>query len=466
MANNDTFDLQRRRLMKLGAGAGAAVAFTSPFEALAHGGRKSGPGYGDLVEAIDETTGLPLLKLPRGFRYLSFGWTGDPLEDGQPTPGGHDGGAVLEGAYGRVYYVRNHELSYSAGGATRPFAAAKLTYDHGGAPGGTTTVLFDERRGEYIRSWASLSGTIRNCAGGATPWGSWLTCEENLDDPISPTAAGLQQTHGWVFDVPAKRRARPVPIKGMGRFNHEAVAVDPATGVVYESEDTSRSGFYRYVPKCWGQLHEGGKLEMLRVKGQPQLATGKNIPVGTTFDVDWVPIVDPERRDADPGKRDGQGVFSQGYQLGGASFVRGEGMWYGNGRIYFISTSGGNAGKGQVWELHPRRDRLKLIYESPAGDVLDSPDNITVSPRGGLLLCEDGRADPQRMKGLTTDGEIFDFAHNNVVLDGQRNGISGSFTDNEWAGASFTPSGDWLIASIQTPGITFAITGPWRKGAL
>ena len=118
MANNDKFDLQRRRLMKLGAGAGAAVAFTSPFEVLAHGGRKSGPGYGDLVEAIDETTGLPLLKLPKGFRYLSFGWTGDPLEDGKPTPGGHDGGAVLDGAYGRVYYVRNHELSYNTRGAT------------------------------------------------------------------------------------------------------------------------------------------------------------------------------------------------------------------------------------------------------------------------------------------------------------------------------------------------------------
>ena len=204
---------------------------------------------------------------------------------------------------------------------------------------------------------------------------------------------------------------------------------------------------------------------MLRVKGQPQLATGKNIPVGTTLDVDWVPIADPERRDADPSKRDGQGVL-QGFALGGASFVRGEGMWYGNGRIYFISTSGGNAGKGQVWELHARKDRLKLIYESPGGEVLDSPDNIAVSPRGGLLLCEDGGHDPQRMKGLTTDGEIFDFAHNNVVVDGERNGISGSFTDNEWAGASFTPNGDWLIASIQTPGITFAITGPWRKGAL
>ncbi len=105
------------------------------------------------------------------------------------------------------------------------------------------------------------------------------------------------------------------------------------------------------------------------------------------------------------------------------------------------------------------------MFESPSADVLNAPDNITVSPRGGLVLCEDGDGD-QFLHGLTVDGEIFQFAKNNTVLNGEQNGITGNFTGSEFAGACYSPDGDWLFVNIQTPGITLAITGPWRMGAL
>jgi secreted PhoX family phosphatase len=315
-----------------------------------------------------------------------------------------------------------------------------------------------------VRAWSSLSGTIRNCAGGGTPWNSWLSCEENLSEPSTETEPLLQKTHGWVFEVPALRRADPRPIVGMGRFNHEAAAVDPWTGIVYETEDTGTSGLYRYVPYQYGRLHAGGKLQMLRIQGQPQLDTTTGIPVFTELDVDWVDIADPARRDDVAG--DGGGVFAQGRNQGGASFRRGEGIWYGNGRLYFTATSGGAAGKGQVWELEPRANKLRLLFESPGAEVLDNPDNIAVSPRGGMILCEDGSNPVQSLRGLTRDGQVFDFAQNNVVLNGEVNAISGDFRKSEWAGAAWTPDGEWLLVSIQSPGITFAITGPWRSGAL
>jgi uncharacterized protein len=465
--NNGARGFSRRAFTKGGAAAAAAWAFARPFEALAQGEGEhlsASPDYGELVDAFDQRTGLPLLKLPRGFRYTSLGWTGDPMVDGRPTPGGHDGGAVLYGGFDRVVYVRNHELSYSATAAYQSsFAGGELTYDAGQAPGGTTNVEFDLRRGRPIRTTPSLSGTIRNCAGGPTPWNSWLTCEENLDFPGSGTAA-LQQTHGWVFEVPAFGNASPVPIAGLGRFNHEAAAVDPLTGAVYLTEDTGTSGLYRYASRRYGRLQSGGKLQMLRVVGQPGLDTTTGLTPFQNLDVDWVDIADPTRRDDVAG--DGAGVFRQGFAQGGASFRRGEGIFYRYGRIYFACTSGGAAGKGQIFELDPYRNKLRLIFESPGAEVLDNPDNVAVSPRGGILLCEDGSLVGQYMRGLTRSGQIFNFAQNNVVLSGEVNGFTGDFRGSEWAGADFTPDGTWLFASVQSPGITFAITGPWHRGAL
>jgi secreted PhoX family phosphatase len=179
--------------------------------------------------------------------------------------------------------------------------------------------------------------------------------------------------------------------------------------------------------------------------------------------VTWVPIDRPDRAHDAPG--DGRGVSEQGRSRGGAIFARLEGAWYGAGKIFFTSTSGGEARMGQVWEFDPADRTLRLVFESPGGETLNMPDNVCVSPRGGLVLCEDGTANPS-MHGLTLDGRIFRFAQNKIVLNGERNGLVGDFRGGEFAGATFSPDGQWLFVNVQSPGLTMAITGPWRPGGI
>ncbi len=187
--------------------------------------------------------------------------------------------------------------------------------------------------------------------------------------------------------------------------------------------------------------------------------------IGAVLDVEWVTIDDPERLHS-PGTSDERGVYRHGFDQGAAQFRRLEGAWYDSGAVYFTATNGGPIGRGQLWEYDPRRETLRLVYASSSFDVLNSPDNVTVSPRGGIILCEDSAQSVQRMKGLDGNGNIFDFAKNNVVLAGEVNGFSGNFRNKEWAGACFSPEGRWLFVNIQFPGITFAITGPWDNGSL
>lgn len=414
-------------------------------------------GYGPLAPVRDSATGLPLLHLPPGFSYFSFGWTRDALSDGTPTPALHDGMAAYPLEGGLVRLIRNHEVS------VRDAFAPSPAYDTA-AGGGTTTIDVDLHAGLVVRSAASLTGTIRNCAGGPAPWGAWLTCEETLLDPVAD--ARLSQTHGWIFEVPVNGTATAQPLRAMGRFVHEAVAVDPATGYVYETEDAGTAGFYRFIPNERGRLAAGGTLDMLAIKGQPKLDTRKGQTVNATYDVEWVRIGEPERPHADPDTRDGLGVYTQGHAQGGATFARLEGAWHGNGSIFFVATTGGNQQRGQVWEYRPSSETLRLVFESPGWDILDMPDNLCVSPRGGLAVCEDGGGGANYVRGLTLDGQIFDFARNNVVLDGERNGFSGDYRSMEIAGVTFSPDGRWLLFNIQTPGITFAVTGPWSNGAL
>ena len=483
--------LSRRSLLKGGTAAVGAAALTSSFGALsraqAASNPLSSPDYGPLIETKDAHTGLYLLSLPKGFRYTSFGWTGDPLMDGTPTPPAHDGMAVVytSGNGHRVVLVRNHEIRADSGA----FAPDAPVYDRAGG-GGTTNLEFNVHRGHFTKAWASLTGTITNCAGGPTPWGSWLTCEEDTRGPegdptFDPDMPNLEKTHGWVFEVPAFGDAEVKPIRDMGRFVHEATATDPNTYITYLTEDISvtfldeepliaerGSGFYRLIPhddfrpgtphKPSNLAEVGGKLQMLAVDGHDNIdLTGSQIGQGP-YHVRWVDIEHPEDHGSD-----GNGVFQQGLDKGGAIFQRLEGAWYGNGVVYFISTSGGGTENGQVWVYDPTVERLWLLFESDGPRTAENPDNITVttSPRGGLLLCEDGDAG-QFLLGLTPQGETFRFCRNTVLLNGDINGLMGDFTGSEFAGATFDPTGKWLFVNIQTPGITFAITGPWKDGIL
>ena len=455
----------RRRFLSASSALAAGSALEQVFGAFLTGTAAADParpaGFGPLHPVKDATTGLELLQLPDGFRYLSYGWQKDPLEGGQPTPGAHDGMAVIAAQDGVLTLCRNHEV----GKNNQSFAPQASTYDPVSA-GGCTNLQFDTRAGKFVKAWASISGTVRNCAGGPTPWGSWLTCEETVvgagqSQDIQLTKCTLD--HGWIFEVPAKTPATGKPLKDMGRFVHEAVAVDPKTGYVYETEDAKTAGFYRFIPNKSGQLTDGGQLWMMRVTGQPDLRGG--VKIGSQFPVTWVRIEDPHRAHS-PKTADGLGVYSQGKEQGGTTFARLEGCWYGEGKIYLNSTSGGAARKGQVWEYDPAGESLRLVFESPSGKTLENPDNITVSPRGGLVLCEDGDQTPQRLHGLTRSGQLFTLAAGNVVLKGEKNGFRGDYRNSEWCGACFSPDGQWLFVNLQEPGITLAITGPWQDGGL
>lgn len=466
MTRKPRAESSRRVFLKRSATTLGATALGATFGAYlsAEQSNSSGnasQGYGSLRPVKDEATGLELLWLPEGFTYRSYGWTGDALDDGTPTPSSHDGMAVVKESGGQVLICRNHERKTDDGS----FGAEPITYDPR-AGGGTLHILFDAEQGEWVKAWPSLAGTIKNCAGGPTPWGSWLSCEETTlgpGDVDDEKRFDLEETHGWIFEVPADGATTAEPLRGMGRFVHEAIAVDPETGYVYETEDRENAGFYRFLPDEAAMLAAGGRLQMLRAAGATGLRKGSR--VGQVYDVDWVDIEDPTRAHS-PGQIDHSGVFSQGKQQRATTFARLEGCWQGNARIYFNATSGGMKGLGQIWEFDPAQQQLKLIFESPSADVLDSPDNIAVSPRGGLVLCEDGDIVPQRLHGLTPEGQLFPFAANNIVLRGERNGFRGDFRGEEWAGATFTSDGIWLFVNIQTPGITFAITGPWGESLL
>lgn len=414
-----------------------------------------------LIEVADRNTGLPLLSLPEGFSYTSFGWTGEAMADGTPTPEMHDGMGVVAQDGDVLTLVRNHEIVFS--GAP---LGGRPAYDKRAA-GGATTLRFDAGRGEWLEARAGLAGTFANCAGGVTPWGSWLSCEEavvDLDGRLGPRFGNrrekLEQTHGWVFEVPASGNDDPQPLTALGRFRHEAVAVDPRDGIVYETEDNQPwSGIYRFVPDRPGDL-DAGTLQMMAVAGRADLS--RDVPRDTWLDVAWVDIDDPQAGH-NAGRLDSAAVYTQGKRVGGTSFRRPEGCWFESGLVFLTDTTGGDAGCGQVFAFDPVEQRIRLVFESPDRELLDHPDNVCATPGGGLLLCEDRPRSVQRVSALTRDGELMHFAANNLLLQDEVKGHRGDFRYKEWAGACFSPDGRWLFINIQGPGISFAITGPWAE---
>jgi secreted PhoX family phosphatase len=365
---------------------------------------------------------------------------------------------------GRVKLLRNHERA----GLGRAIGHGENAYDRV-AKGGVTSSIVDTRSGRLVGSGIVLSGTDNNCNGGPTPWGSWLSCEENTAGP----ARGFERSHGYVFEVPfdATGPVDPVPIKAMGRFEHEACAVDPQTGIVYLTEDNGDpgDGFYRYLPHHPGQLHRGGKLQMLAVHGRSRYNTARHQKAGGHLRCEWVTIDDPDPEHADERP---QAVYIQGREKGAARFRGLEGCSFSNGSVYMVASGGGDKHRGQIWQYTPKGLKhgvLRLLYESTSKGHLDQPDSLTVSPRGGVVVCEDGDGEARdggtnRIRVFTPEGTIESFARNDTPLE--LGGPKGPIGRSEWAGATYGPDGKWLFVSLQIPGKTFAITGPWERGWL
>lgn len=392
-----------------------------------------------------------VIELPQGFQYRIFSRAGDALSGRGIVPANHDGMAAFSAGIDGSWLVRNHEIEADdvlEDGKIPVEPKRGAIYDPDGQGGTTTLLVGHDRRLKQHR--VSLSGTVNNCAGGPTPWQTWLTCEEN--DEI------LSKPHGYVFEVDPRRGGNPEPILGMGRFEHEAVAFD-RRGIAYLTEDASEpfGCVYRFEPsrplRGPGSLHAGGKLSALVLR---DVTTDLSIvqQPGTVLPVKWVPVPN-----ANPGTDDIK-VREQVQAKGATPIKKAEGVWTGlDGNIWLVSSYADGpdaedpeditaaAHSGQIWRYDPRREQIELVALFPHGSKFDGPDNITASPHGYALACTDGEED-NWLVGITEDGTTFPFALN--VLN-----------DVEFAGATFSPSGQTLFVNIQEPGLTLAIWGPW-----
>ncbi|POX49534.1 Tat pathway signal sequence domain protein [Streptomyces sp. Ru71] len=476
--------LTRRDFARKSAVTGAGVALAGSVGALASApnalafaetdteaadeasAENHGVGYGPLVP---DPKGI--LALPAGFSYRIITHSGKTtLESGEFTPSNHDGTATFDGPRGATLLVNNHELKGPRANWKYPVPLTEgLVYDPA-ASGGCTVV---EVRRDHVAEWVGIAGTSTNCAGGRTPWDTWLTCEETED---KAGQNGMTKDHGYVFEVdPEDRRANrdPKPIKALGRYAHEAVVIDPKRGHAYLTEDASGPNglLYRWTPPE-GFEHGRGRLRTLADDagvlqafkcfdsgGQFVDDLSRATKTGTVYGVDWVDVPDRDAKTVSVRKQFGAGQVTRARKL--------EGMWWGDGGAYIVSSFARAESPiqhdGQVWFYDPKRRTLTLkvllgVNPDPAKDgAFDGPDNITVSPYGGLVIAEDGEG-VQHLFGATESGRTYPIARNELNI-----GTAEKPEYSEFTGVTFSPDGKTLFANIQEPGIMLAITGPWKR---
>ncbi|UQA90848.1 alkaline phosphatase PhoX [Streptomyces halobius] len=379
--------MERRSLLRAAAvGVGTAAFSGSLWRQAAAYPALPGPGpYGDLQPA--DSNGI---MLPSGFTSRVI------ARSTQTVPGtshtwhrAPDGGACFADGSGWIY-VSNAEI--------------------GGGGGGVSAVKFDSGAA-VIGAYGILSGTDRNCAGGSTPWNTWLSCEE-------VSTGHVYETDPWGVQAAVRRDA-------MGRFNHEAAAADPVRKVIYLTEDASDGCFYRFVPTTWGDLSSGTLQVLKEVSGV----------------LSWANVPDP----------DGKPTPTRDQVSGAKLFNGGEGCHYRSDICYF-TTKGDN----RVWAYHAADNTLAVVYDdNVTGAPLTGVDNITAATVGDLYVAEDGGN--MEIVIITPDDIVAPF----LRITGQ--------SSSEITGPAFNPAGNRLYFSSQrgttgssSGGITYEVTGPFR----
>ena len=401
-----------------------------------------------------------ILSLMEGFSYKIISKKGQQMSDGLTVPDRADGMASFKGNNGNIILIRNHEIGHFKKIEklldVNPFYKNKtyinkyesFIYDIGTNKipccGGTTTIVYNPNTQEVQNEYLSLAGTLINCSGGVTPWNTWISCEETVDKK----GGQLTKNHGYNFEVIPSEKIKlnnAVPLKDMGRFRHEAIAINPSTSIAYQTEDRDDGLIYRFIPNQKGKYIKGGKLQVLAIKNIKENDTRNwktsNFVVGEKHKIQWLDLEGTDNPEDD--------LRYRGANKGAAFFARPEGMWYSDNIIYFTCTSGGRKKLGQIWKINVKNNTLELMFESNNSNSMRACDNITIAPWGDVIVCEDGRG-KDRLIGIKKDGSTYVIAQNN-------------FNNAEFAGANFSPDGNILFVNIYSPTMTIAITGPWNK---
>ena len=411
-----------------------------------------------IIPFEDDPNGI--LKLIKGFQYNIISQKGQIMSDGLEVPDHADGMGCFKGKNGNIILIRNHEIGHfkkieklldknpMQNNKSYIKKNSSLMYDEGTnknpCGGGTTTIVYNPKTKSIETEYLSLAGTLVNCSGGITPWNTWISCEETVD----VKGQSLAKDHGYNFEVIPSEKIelnKAKPLKDMGRFRHEAIAVDPKTSIAYQTEDRYEGLFYKFIPKVKKEYDKGGKLQAMIIKNMITNDTRNwekdNFVINQKYEIDWIDLEDTQNLKDD--------LRQRGAKMGAAIFARGEGMWYDDNMVYFTCTKGGSKKLGQIWKINTSNNTLEMIFESKNSDVMKMCDNMTIAPWGDVIICEDGKG-ADRIIGLKPNGTTYMIAEN--ILN-----------SSEFAGVTFSPDGTILFVNIYRPAMTIAITGPWEE---